>query len=319
MKQTIAFLILLSTLFMACSNSKTPTASSTSKPISTPIPSQTKTPHISPTPIPTIEVVITPTNPIFASQSEATLQALANKYNTRHPSFYCNYNGVSINGNWLFIEDQLRVINPIKKIEWNLTPFVEANGKQRGVSIEAIHWSKNERYLYFATCSMTDTGIVSELLYKIDLKTGEISNTNFDYVSAFSPSDDYIVYKHEKTIRIHELQSNTESSVDMNSYDFDKTGWFVWSPDQKQIAFTTQKIDERNYSYLDKYYVYVINLEDLSIHPLIESHTVFQGYHTVSWTEPYLITLESFDREKTAVYNLEDNKLYLLSFVTPTP
>lgn len=312
---------------MACSNSITPTTSVTSMPTSISTPSLTKTPHISPTPIPTIEVVITPTNPIFSSQEVTTLQALANQYNTRRYDFYCTSKnlpvtskGVSINGDWLFIEEKLRVINPIKKIEWDLTPFLdETYGIHKGISIRVVHWSKNERYLYFATCNTADTGITSDLLYKLDLKTGEISNTNFDYDSVFSPDDQYIVYKHEKSIRIHEFQSGAEFYVDMSSYDFDNIGWFVWSSDQKQIAFTTQKIDERNYGYLDKYYVYILNLEDLSIHPLIESHTVFQGYYTISWTEPNLITLERFDLAKTAVYDLKNKKLYLLSYITPTP
>ena len=43
------------------------------------------------------------------------------------------------------------------------------------------------------------------------------------------------------------------------------------------------------------------------------------GYYVYSWTEPNLIRLMRYDHKNFALFNMKEEKIYLLEFVTPTP
>lgn len=287
-------------------------------------PKPTKTLHISPTPVPTFQLLITSTNSMSTPQTYSTIQTLAAKYSSPYPGLLsCNYGKTIQNGEWIFFEKGLHVVRLDGRKIWDLNLFFDTYGKQyksQYSSIEIAHWSKDGKYLYFSPCYTLESIFPTVLLYRLDLENGEVTNTHFDYESSFSLDDRYIVYADGDFIRINEIQSGIEFFVDMSWCECDDFGWFAWSPDSQFIAFSTVKYDPRiGYSsgIYNNYKIYLITLKDLSVKELIDKQGYFREYFTEAWLTSNLIKLWNY--EDYAVYNIEEGRLYLLSFVTPTP
>jgi len=353
MKRTILLAISILLILSACSSPQT-APTSTQAPTNTPVP-PSKTPTRSPNQLPTFVFVVTPTQTPLGDTIDPLLLQLAKKFSIDYPPPYFTCLNprkaeISPDGKWAILESinpnildspwrldfRFNVVSINGDKEW-VTPFYseiygiysethsEFNSPRYFGSMHVEHWSKDGNYLYFSACPFADgPGLFNELfperyIYRLDLKTGEVINTQMDVVAAFSPSDRFIVYRGNKTIHIFDFDNGTEKVVNLPKIDYDLFGGFLWSPDEKQIAFTTVKFDNRTQTfYAGDYSVFLLNAEDLSLQLLIEKNR----YYTYAWREPNLIFLvdyENYYGTPNAAYNISENQIYILHPVTATP
>ncbi len=354
MKRTILLAISILLILSACSSSQiAPT--STQAPTNTPVP-PSKTPVRSPNQLPTLVFVVTPTQTPPGDRVNPLLQQLAEKFSIDYPPKYYMYlqqGNFSPDGKWAILESinpetldnqyktdkldfRFNVVSISGNTKW-VTPFYseiygiysetlrECGCPRYFGSLQVEHWSKDGNYLYFSAYPYADgPGLFNEnfpgrYIYRLDLRTGDIANTQMDVEAAFSPSDRFIVYREDKTIHIFEFANETEKVVDLPKIDSDVFGRFIWSPDEKQIAFTTVRFDNLTQTYrAGDYSVFLLNIEDQSLQLLIEKNM----YYTYAWTEPNLIFLvdySNYSGTPNAAYSISENQIYILHTVTATP
>lgn len=351
MKRTILLAISILLILSACSSPQT-APTSTQAPTNTPVLPST-TPIRSPNQLPTLAFVVTPTQTPLGDTIDPFLLQLAKKFSIDYPPKYHMYlqqDNFSPDGKWAILES----INPnVLDSPWRLDfrfNVVSTNGSTKWVtpfyseiygiysetlsdcscpryfgSLQVEHWSKDGNYLYFSAYPYADgPGLFNEIfperyIYRLDLRTGDIVKTLMDIEAAFSPSDRFIVYMGDKTIHIFDFDNGTEKVVNLPKIDYDLFGGFLWSPDEKQIAFTTVKFDNRAQTfYAGDYSVFLLNAENLSLQLLIEKNR----YYTYAWSEPNLIFLvdyENYYGTPNAAYNISENQIYILHPVTATP
>lgn len=291
----------------SCSLNPTPTK----KPVFTFTPSITNTisPVSSPTLPPATLAVVSTMDAIVTKKPE-----LQDLYRYYQECVYMPYAcvspglGLSPNGLWavFFTGDGIQIVSVDGSIEWGVT-FSELSSTQGAGIVSVAHWSKDGKYLYvFPRQDGADGGYEwfwgwqGTKLIRLDLELGTWTDTNMGYAFSFSPDDQYLAYRSDEGIHIHELDTAQEKVIPVRYAEF---GRFTWSPDSQNILFvaTLYETDienrENGFSYL------LLNVTTNEIQVVLENNLDFM--YPVQWNEKNRVIVEKLFDGFGERYNLE--------------
>lgn len=224
------------------------------------LPTATRKPN-TPTPTlnPTIQVASTLYEQTQIAQREddqATQQAM-NGFRNTFKGMCDNapyQTDLSPDGNWLAqdcFQDKFQVIGKDNSVIWvvKYDQMFETEGMYG--AIFPIHWAGKDNFLYFSqyTCCVdNDTMSNGNMLYRLDLKTGDwkmIMDGYFNHYS-FSPtgrrllyiSDDQAATGKPLVVHIRDLSLGTEK--EFNFPEFEQAGAVFWNEDGTRLAITAK-------------------------------------------------------------------------------
>jgi hypothetical protein len=244
-----------------------------------------------------------PTIPPETLVALATMDALVTnepdlaKYYSWDCMIYACYStglGLSPNGNWaVFYNGEeyggLSIVEVEGTKRWDINYFDIAScpcGPSTGVYVE--HWSQDGKYFYASPQDGSEGGLEDfwrskTELWRLDLEIGDIINANMGPAFSFSPDDSSIVYRNGQEIVIHEFQ--TGQAVKFNvPYKYKSFGRFVWSPDQKNIAFIVSDDLSFNFSLL------ILNLEQMNAKLILDEDE--RSLYPAAWQTEEIILLQ---------------------------
>lgn len=342
-KSLILFiLITLTVILVSCktSNSNPPTVSFTEINTQTSLPIITNTL----TPIPTME----PTLAFWATAQEnqfngiytqiAETKVAISTLETQFPQ-YCVYDfeGVfkSPNEKWVavncpYLEGGALHVSSIFENTW-VIPYSEVfeNYPNDSGSIDALHWSKDGKYLYFTNdpcCSHADTLSNGDTLFVLNLQTGEwkpIIEGYFNYF-LFSPNENRLIYiicsvaNANTKIDLHLLDLSTRQEELIHIGNFEQAGYAKWSPNGEQIALFAQK--GNMYDENEKYSLVIIDLIKKTSNVIILD-ALYPSY-VINWSEDDVLTIKTnklLEYGENMVFNSHEISYYDLksqSFVS---
>jgi hypothetical protein len=178
--------------------------------------------------------------------------------------------------------------------------------------VEIEHWSQDGRYLYVSPFTGGDGGGNDWFwgkdikLIRFNLENGTWVDTGKGNAFSFSPNDRYLAYRVDSQIRIFEFRTGSETIfiLPTETVDFGK---FVWSPDSKELILSTLTVN-LDYEKPMQSKIYLINLADVSMKPLIESDELF--LYPIKWEESNVVHLLAGYYEKTPyIYDFETGVL----------
>lgn len=248
----------------------------TPKPTQTPIPPPTRRPSHTPT------ETITPKAPLWPTHTEsvddpasATLWApfAACRYQDEHK--------LSPSGYWYICGEGygFEVINR-DGTSWLFSPQQQYGLEYYG-DIRFIHWTQDEKFLYFAVMNPLDgpgpITVNAEALFRMELADGKITTIlgglDLDtmegfYTLSISPTSRRLVYSKSpfyrdvpppKMLHIVDLQSGEETTLPIEAR-YNTIGRFVWSNDGLLLAYKLYNMSFEGYCE----YAYSIRLLDLT-------------------------------------------------------
>jgi len=282
----------------------------------------TQSPKITISPIISITQTTTSTPPSNQIILTATQQVLNARFGAN--CYYGSAQGIQFSPNGQWVEAicdlySLIIISGDGKIEWDMSSAsLVAPHTKHFVSL--AHWSNDGGYAYIVVDPHTDgywepfhQGIV---LYRLDLKTGHISETLpqgksdwIFYSFAFSPNDRRLAYivtdQSPVTLKIRDLQTGIEESFDFDP-KYNTGGGFVWSPDSQQLVFSVTQFDTGAYEYIATSII-LWNRDPSELTTVIKD---FSGRMSVTeWADEMKINLlaEIFEPETVETRNYELN------------
>mgnify|MGYP001201277513 CR=1 FL=1 len=312
----------------------------TPKPTQTPIPPPTRRPSQTPT------ETITPIVPLWPTHTEsvddpasATLWA---------PFAACrdqNENKLSPSGNWYICGDGygFEVINR-DGTSWLFSPQ-QLYGLEYYGDIRLIHWTRDEKFLYFAVMNSLDgpgpITVNAEALFRMELADGKITTIlgglDFDpfdpmegfYTVSISPTSRRLVYSKSpfsrdvpppKMLHIVDLQSGEETILPIEAR-YKTIGEFVWSNDGLLLAYKLYNMSFEDYCQY-AYSIRLLDLTDFTSITFVKDVIVEQCQQTPSEFNMQggfdnVINLEK-DGEIWQ-YDIVDQKLKLVATETPNP
>lgn len=305
-----------------------------------PLSTSTPKPH-TPTPIldPTIQVAATlyeQTQIARKDAVEATQQAF--------DGFRTTFNGICDNaphyqtelspdGNWLAQDcypDKFQVIRKDNSVMWAVNYSQIFESENLYGSVFPIHWSINDNFLYFSQyscCADNDTMTNGNMLFRLDLKTGDwkmIMGGYFNHYS-FSPTERRLLYiindqaATGKPLVIHIRDLNSGMEKEFTFPEFEQAGNVSWNEDGTRLAITakTGNIFEDN----QLFSLIEINLlDDKSIVIMRDN----KGWIWVkNWLDNDILMIEkySYYGMNNQYYDIAEQIYYDLNsngFVTPT-
>lgn len=309
--------------------------------IASPLPTSTQTPD-TPTPIldPTIQVAATLYEQTQVAQKEAvkaTQRAMDGFKNT--------FNGICDNaphyrtelspdGNWLAqdcFSDKFQVIRKDNSAIWVVKYDQIFETENMYGSVFPVHWSINDNFLYFSQyscCADNDTMTNGNMLFRLDLKTGDWKMIMGGYFNHYSFSTTgrrllYIINDQAATgrplvIHIRDLNSGTEKEFTFS--EFEQAGNVSWSQDGTRLAITakTGNIFEEN----QLFSIVEINLKDDTSKVIMRDN---KGWiRVIHWFDNDILTIEkySYYGANNQYYKIAEQIYYDLNsneFTTSTP
>jgi hypothetical protein len=306
---------------------KTPLLMDTPQPTATPTSTEraTITPTISPTPSP--PPYFTPTIPRETLAALATLDSLVTQvpnlgeFYTWECMLYPCYTsglGLSPNGLWaaFFSANEsggLKIVSVDGTKQWEVY-FSELTGIPCpcGDALVAIdHWSSDGRYIYLYPDMQGDGGYdwvwnKQAHLIRLDLFSGYWIDTQMGNSYSFSPDDQFIAYRFESGVHIHDL-STREELVFPVSAEFIDFGRFVWSPDGSRLIFAAGKEDLNLEEQEEGLTVFLLSLSDSSVISLFEDDLRYLC--PMAWPEQNQVIFKSLYERQTYYFNLETGEL----------
>ena len=284
-KILIAFLL---PLLAACASTQTPVANGsnipptivvtwTPKPTRTPVPPPTQRPSSTATETITPRVRLWPTHTEIADDSvSATLWA---PFKTCH--IYRNKEKLSPSANWYICGDGIGFeVMHRDGTSWSFSPEQDYGVEYYG-DIRFIHWTQDEKFLYFAVMNPLDgpgpITVNAEALFRMELADGKITtilgSLDLDtmegfYTLSISPTSRRLVYSKSpfyrdvplpKMLHIVDLQSGEETTLPIEAR-YNTIGRFVWSNDGLLLAYKLYNMSFEGYCE----YAYSIRLLDLT-------------------------------------------------------
>jgi hypothetical protein len=288
-------------------------------------------PTITETPFPPIQVTQTFQPEILAEV--ATLDAIVSEkpelrdfYDrfciTHGNCAYVSGLGLSPNKKWavFFTTEKgtggLSIINVNKKNLWtisyrDITGFDSEYGCDCTVAIE--HWSHDGRYLYVSPRIASSGGEEwfwrSEIqLIRINLDNGTWVNTKMGSSFSFSPNDEFIAFRREKNLMIHEFQTGEERIFTL-PIDYTVLGRFTWSSDSKQIIFVCSSMDELLSDDLPQkpsgFTLFLLNMDSMQVQTILEKDERY--LYPIEWLTPNSVLLGSLYKVTSDGNHLESN------------
>lgn len=305
-------LITLTIILVSCgiSNSNPPTVSFTEINTQTPLPIATNTLISTQTMEPTLAFWATAQETQFSGisthivETKVAISTLA----TQFPE-YCapDFEGVfkSPDGKWIAVDcsyfegGEFHVVSTFDTA-W-VIPYSEVfeNYPNDSGSIDALHWSKDGKYLYFTNdpcCSHADTLSNGNMLFALNLETGEwksIIEGYFNYFS-FSPVENRLAYiicsvaNTNTKIDLHILDLSTGQEELIHIGNFEQAGYAKWSPNGQQIALFAQK--GNMYDENEKYSLVIMDLIEKTSNVIILDS--LSSPEVVNWSEDDVLTIK---------------------------
>lgn len=318
-------------------NTETPSSAATPSPL----PTSTPKPN-TPTPIldPTIQVAATlfeQTQVARKDDEEATQQAtdsFRNTFNSVCDNSPYYSTDLSPDGNWLAQDcypDKFQVIRKDNSDIWVIKYDQIFETENLYGSIFPVHWAINEDILYFSQyscCADNDTMTNGNMLYRLDLKTGDwkmIMGGYFNHYS-FSPTGRRLLYiindqaatGNPLVIHIRDLNSGIEKEFTFS--DFEQAGRVIWNDDGTRLAMTTKtgNVFEEN----QLFSIVEINIKDNTSRIIIRDHKGL--VRATNWSDNNVLTIEqlSYYGADDLYYEIAEQIYYDLNsdeFVTSTP
>lgn len=181
-----------------------------------------------------------------------------------------------------------------------------------GDALVAIdHWSADGKYIYLFPDMMGDGGYdwvwnKQAQLIRLDLSSGYWIDTQMGNSYSFSPADQFIAYRSEGGVYIHDL-STREEIVYPVSADFTDFGRFVWSPDGSSLIFVAAKEDLNLEEQESGLTVFLINLSDSSVISLFEDDLRYLC--PIAWPEQNQVIFKSLYERHTYQLDLLTSEL----------
>jgi len=172
--------------------------------------------------------------------------------------------------------------------------------------INAAHWSKDGRYLYFAIrgpCDGCDFYFVAGIR-RLDLKTGIITETltiqdGNAYTFSFSPSESGLAYIPSQDsnpgLVIRDLKTWNENIIRINGISNYWAGGIVWSSDESKILFAVWDF-EKDY---DSAYIVLVNTSALTSKFLVSDYHGTLCPH--EWTDDTIALLGPYCGGKATI------------------
>jgi hypothetical protein len=253
----------------------------------------------------------------------ATQQALHNQLDK-----YCVYHSqargfrFSPNGQWVVVYcslDTVEIVRVDETKKWEISSDTLINPYTE-YFVGVDHWSNDGVYVYLDFDPHTDgywepfhQGIV---LYRLDLETGQISETLplgksdwIFYSYAFSPNDRRLAYivtdQSPVILNIRDMQTGDEQSFEFD-LKYNTGGGFVWSPDSQKLAFSVTQFDTNTYEYIATSII-LWDKDTSKITELIKDHP--SEMSVIEWVDKTKIILKAVTLEsgeiKTQNYELD--------------
>lgn len=291
----------------------------------------TRTPNPSATP--TEAPFYTPTIPRETLAALATLDSLVTQipklgeYYSWDCMLYPCYTsglGLSPNGLWAAFfsardSGGLKIVSVDGTKQWEVY-YSELSGIPCpcGDALAAIdHWSANGKYIYLYPDMRGDGGYdwvwnKQAHLIRLDLFSGYWIDTQMGNSYSFSPDDQFVAYRSESGVHIHDL-STREELVFPVSAEFIDFGRFVWSPDGSRLIFAAAKEDLNLEEQEAGLTVFLLSLSDSSVISLFEYDLRYLC--PMAWPEQNQVIFKSLYERQT--YQLDLLTYELISINWP--
>lgn len=235
--------------------------------------------------------------------------------------------GLSPNGKWAVfftVTDSagLSIVNVNNNKQWHIS-YHDITGTYGGDATVVIeHWSQDGNYLYVSPRTAGSGGLgyfwrSETQLIQLDLTDGTWRNTNMGSAFSFSPDDNFIAYRREQNVVIHEFQTSQEKIFTV-PLEYGAFGRFVWSQDNKQIMFIGSSVEELEAVALTDdmkgFTLFLLDTEKMDVQVFLNKDERY--LYPLEWKTPKIILLESLykvDSNGYLHYNGEQYKLDLAS------
>lgn len=203
--------------------------------------------------------------------------------------------GLSPNGEWavFFNGSSIKIISVNNTEEWEVS-FSELSGTQGAGTVSVAHWSKDGKFIYvFPRQDGADGGYEWfwgskwVKLYRLDLETGAWEDTKMGYGFSFSPNNQYLAYRSEQGIHIHDLITEQEKVIQVNYAEY---GRFTWSPDSQQIVFVASLNEDDLENRENGFTALLLDANNQTIKTLFENNTEF--LYPVEWVDANHVLFE---------------------------
>jgi Tol biopolymer transport system component len=226
--------------------------------------------------------------------------------------------GLSPNGLWAAFfsfsdSGGLKIVSVDGTKQWDVY-YSELSGMTCpcGDALVAIdHWSADGKYIYLYPYMMGDGGYdwvwnKQTQLIRLDLSSGSWIDTHMGNSYSFSPDDQFIAYRSESGVHIHDL-STREEMVFPVSTGFIDFGRFVWSPDGSRLIFAAAKEDLNLEEQESGLTVFLISLSDSSVITLFEADLRY--LYPIAWPEQNRVIFKTLYERQTYQFDLLTSEL----------
>lgn len=209
--------------------------------------------------------------------------------------------------------------------------------------IRLLHWTADEKFLYFSLKRYAGDGpnpvdYNAEVLFRMDLSNGKVSiilgnpatakidNPYNLYVVSISPTSRYLVYSIDgpslPQLHFIDLRSGDEKVIDIDP-QYESIGDFSWSDVGRQFVYKlyvppSQKDNYCSYTYS----IRLLNLEDFSSTTFVKNERVdlcesdLPEFNVVKISVSDVVLKQ---HENIWVYHIESQRLELQGTLTPLP
>jgi hypothetical protein len=250
---------------------------------------------------------------------------------------YIAFMSVSPDGNWLAQDcsyDKLQVINKNSSVIWEVDYKDIFDPIEQSGSVYPLYWTRNSSYLYFTSrfcCADTDTMSNGDMLYRMDLSTGEwkmLIDGYFNYYS-FSPTGRRLLYilndqahPDGPFLVLHIMDLSTGEEAKYEFPQFEQAGNVTWKADGLHLAMMT-----KTGNYFDEnvlFSIVLLDVRDGRSETLIADDP--NAPAMVDWSDDDILTVESFaylgPDGSGHYYSLVERRYYDLkigAWITPMP
>ncbi len=221
---------------------------------------------------------------------------------------------LSPDGNWLAqdcFREKFQVIGKDNSVIWVVKYDQIFETEDSYGAIFPVHWTSDGSFLYFSQfscCADNDTMTNGNMLYRLDLKTGDwkmVMGGYFNHYS-FSPTGRRLLYiindqaatGNPLVIHIQDLNSGAEKEFTFP--EFEQAGYVLWNDDGTRLAITTKtgNIFEEN----QLFSIVEINIKDDTSKVLLLNNK--GKVWVTNWSDNDILTIEKYS------YYGTDNQYY---------
>jgi hypothetical protein len=179
-----------------------------------------------------------------------------------------------------------------------------------------VGWREDRKYFYFTNQPSIEGCLAinpnSSDLYSVEAETGRIDEVlgNFLYWISLSPDNIHLAYFGAGDIFIKELDTGNEKSTSIYEGESYEPGYFIWSPDGKELALTLANFpctgDYVSGLYAQSTSILMVNISTMQVTTLIKDDQ--RRFVTVSWVDQNHIQLDDA-KENRWILNVQTGQI----------